>query len=272
MTTYRKVMVMVSQRSGCMSRFASVNKILMSLNTFLETDTKLWVQQFITELAVDAKLTYAIGSGRIVLHLPEDDIVMKIPFTQSGAHQSRVEYEYRHVPEFTDVLEHLAVFDDKLPININPYYEPLITRFDTLINLVGNRSGTIKDLIEQHVIQGLQLDRSPIDYQLLEMLEDIIDNPAHQDKPAYMIGSLITGQTIDELFGSLIRYNFEPSVDICDDNVENFGLTRDDEIIMLDSGIQSEHDFNCVWRDTSELSSTDFNPTQHASFKLSLAN
>lgn len=86
------------------SQYSIVNTILKQINKQASTSQNDNMRSIILNIAKKYG-RFACGSSRAVIILPEDGIVIKVPYTTAGYMQNQIEYDYSNLEYCTEVLE-----------------------------------------------------------------------------------------------------------------------------------------------------------------------
>ena len=86
------------------SQYPIVNTILKQINNQASTSQNKYMYSIILNIA-EKYGQFAYGSSRAVIVLPDDGIVIKVPYTTSGYMQNQIEYDYSNLEYCTEVLE-----------------------------------------------------------------------------------------------------------------------------------------------------------------------
>ena len=216
------------------SQYSIVNTILKQINKQASTSQNDNMRSIILNIAKKYG-RFACGSSRAVIILPEDGIVIKVPYTTAGYMQNQIEYDYSDLEYCTDVLECHDFAGQSNYIIVCPYYKPITERYDELIQDILGIDGTISDIMDIYTCEYINthfeyIDNILISHLMGELLKMDMDLPTQE--VVYQLDSNAVEDAIFELFD-------EYDLDWYDHNIENFGITDKKKVIMLDNGLQS---------------------------------
>ena len=219
------------------SQYSIVNTILKQINKQASTSQNDNMRSIILNIAKKYG-QFACGSSRAVIILPEDGIVIKVPYTTAGYMQNQIEYDYSNLEYCTDVLECHDFANKSNYIIVCPYYQPITERYEELIKDILGVDGTISNIMDIYTDAYIDthfeyIDNILVNHIMNELSEMDMDLSA--ENAIYQLDSETVSDVIFELFD-------EYELDWYDHNIENFGITDKKKVIMLDNGLQSYDD------------------------------
>lgn len=130
------------------SQYSIVDTILNQINNQASTAQNDDIRS-ITRNIANKYGQFACGSSRAVIVLPDNGIVIKVPYTSAGYMQNQIEYDNSNLAHYTEVLERHDFADQSNYIIVCPYYQPIIERYDELVdNIVDGVDVTVSDIME----------------------------------------------------------------------------------------------------------------------------
>ena len=228
------------------SQYSIVDTILNQINSQASTAQNDDMRSIIRNIA-NKYGQFACGSSRAVIVLPDDGIVIKVPYTSAGYMQNQIEYDYSDLEYCTDVLECHDFAGQSNYITVCPYYQPIIERYDELVdNIIDGIDVTVSDIMEIYTDKYIDMHFEGVDTHLVNHIMDDLskmDMDLSAEAAIYEFDSETVGSTIFDLFEE-----YELGWYDCD--ISNFGITDEKKVIMLDAGIQSYGDLlinnNCL--------------------------
>lgn len=219
------------------SQYSIVNTILKQINEQASSSQNDNMRSIILNIAKKYG-RFACGSSRAVIILPEDGIVIKVPYTTAGYMQNQIEYDYSNLEYCTDVLECHDFANQSNYIIVCPYYQPITERYDELIQDILDIDGTISNIMDIYTYEYINTHFEYIDNILIgHIMNELskMDMDLSAENAIYQLDSETVSDVIFELFD-------EYELDWYDHNIENFGITDKKKVIMLDNGLQSYDD------------------------------
>ena len=219
------------------SQYSIVNTILKQINKQASTSQNDNMRSIILNIAKKYG-RFACGSSRAVIILPEDGIVIKVPYTTAGYMQNQIEYDYSNLEYCTEVLECHDFANQSNYILVCPYYQPITERYDELIQNILGIDGTVSNIMDIYTDAYINTHFEYIDNILIgHIMNELskMDMDLSAENAIYKLDSETVSSAIFELFD-------EYDLDWYDHNIENFGITDEKKVIMLDNGLQSYDD------------------------------
>lgn len=262
------------------SKYEDVNKLITNLLELMNDPSKIKPIYFDKRIYPNSNTEsillrykslntpFEIGSGRITFIFESLDLVVKLPYNSGGYSQNQRELEFSNLDEYTDVLESHTLFGKKNFILVNPYYKPVMKRFDELISEVAldyPPTCALEELFSYENLEDVWSHRyEGVDYDLLDYAVQIVaetqylgskfyQRPLEFEEPMEDVVNAFWEIMDDESFGKTLADHFDNWVDT---NCENFGITKDNTYIMLDSGVQSSFELDSIF---NEENNTDYN-------------
>ena len=220
------------------SQYSIVNTILNQINKQASTSQNDDIRSIVCNIAIKYG-RFAYGSSRAVIVLPDDGIVIKVPYVSTGYVQNQIEYEYSDLEYCTDVLERHDFAGQSNYIIVCPYYQPIIERYDELIsNIIDGIDITVSDIMERYTDEYIDTHFEGIDNILVN---HIMYDLSKMDMDSSAEGAIyeFDSETVDPVIFNLFE---EYELGWFDRNVSNFGITDEKKIIMLDNGVRSHDD------------------------------
>lgn len=219
------------------SRYPIVNTILKQINNQASTSQNKYMYSIILNIA-EKYGQFAYGSSRAVIVLPDDGIVIKVPYTNAGYMQNQIEYDYSNLEYCTEVLECHDFAGQSNYIIVCPYYQPITERYEELIKDILGVDGTISNIMDIYTDAYIDthfeyIDNILVNHIMNELSEMDMDLSA--ENAIYKLDSETVENTVFDLFD-------EYELDWYDHNINNFGITDEEKVIMLDNGLQSYDD------------------------------
>ena len=219
------------------SRYPIVNTILKQINNQASTSQNKYMYSIILNIA-EKYGQFAYGSSRAVIVLPDDGIVIKVPYTTAGYMQNQIEYDYSNLEYCTEVLECHDFAGQSNYIIVCPYYQPITERYEELIKDILGVDGTISNIMDIYTDAYIDthfeyIDNILVNHIMNELSEMDMDLSA--ENAIYKLDSETVENTVFDLFD-------EYELDWYDHNINNFGITDEEKVIMLDNGLQSYDD------------------------------
>lgn len=219
------------------SQYPIVNTILKQINEQASTSKDIDMWDIIHDIACENG-EFAYGSSRAVIILPDDKIVIKVPYTTAGYMQNQIEYDYSNLEYCTDVLECHDFAGQDNYIIVCPYYQPILERYDELTSDILSLNGTVSDVMNVYTDNYIDTHFKHIDILLVNhlMIElSKMDMDLSTQDAIYDLNFEKVGRTIFDLFD-------EYELEWYDHNIENFGINDEKNVIMLDNGLQTYDD------------------------------
>lgn len=228
------------------SQYSIVNTILKQINTQASTAQNDNLRYIIRNIA-NKYGKFRCGSSRAVIVLPDDGIVIKVPYMSAGYMQNQIEYDNSNLEHYTDVLECHDFAGQSNYIIVCPYYQPIIERYDELVdNIIDGIDVTVSDIMEIYTDAYIDMHFEGVDNHLVKHIMDDLSNmdmDLSAEAAIYEIDSETVGSAVFDLFEE-----YELGWYDCD--ISNFGITDEKKVIMLDNGIRSHSDLlinnNCL--------------------------
>ena len=219
------------------SQYPIVNTILKQINNQASTSQNKYMYSIILNIA-EKYGQFAYGSSRAVIVLPDDGIVIKVPYTTAGYMQNQIEYDYSNLEYCTEVLECHDFAGQSNYIIVCPYYQPITERYEELIKDILGVDGTISNIMDIYTDAYIDthfeyIDNILVNHIMNELSEMDMDLSA--ENAIYKLDSETVENTVFDLFD-------EYELDWYDHNINNFGITDEEKVIMLDNGLQSYDD------------------------------
>lgn len=219
------------------SQYPIVNTILKQINNQASTSQNKYMYSIILNIA-EKYGQFAYGSSRAVIVLPDDGIVIKVPYTNAGYMQNQIEYDYSNLEYCTEVLECHDFAGQSNYIIVCPYYQPITERYEELIKDILGVDGTISNIMDIYTDAYIDthfeyIDNILVNHIMNELSEMDMDLSA--ENAIYKLDSETVENTVFDLFD-------EYELDWYDHNINNFGITDEEKVIMLDNGLQSYDD------------------------------
>ena len=219
------------------SQYPIVNTILKQINNQASTSQNKYMLSIILNIA-EKYGQFASGSSRAVIVLPDDGIVIKVPYTTAGYMQNQIEYDYSNLEYCTEVLECHDFAGQSNYIIVCPYYQPITERYEELIRDILGIDGTVSNIMD--IYTDAYIDKH------FEYIDNILVNHIMYEL-SKMDMDLSAENAIDELDSEKVENVVfdlfdEYELDWYDHNINNFGITDEDKVIMLDNGLQSYDD------------------------------
>lgn len=221
------------------SQYQIVNTILKQINEQASTSQNKYMYSIILNIA-EKYGQFAYGSSRAVIVLPDDGIVIKVPYTNAGYMQNQIEYDYSNLEYCTEVLECHDFAGQSNYIIVCPYYQPITERYEELIKDILDVDDTISNIMDIYTDAYIDthfeyIDNILVNHIMNELSEMDMDLSA--ENAIYELDSEKVGRTIFDLFD-------EYELEWYDHNIENFGINDEKNVIMLDNGLQSYDDLS----------------------------
>lgn len=220
------------------SKYDIVNEIIREIEKKASSSKQVDMYNIVSDIA-DKYGEFACGSSRAVIVLPNDKIVIKVPYTESGYMQNKIEYDYSNLEYCTDVDECHDFAGNKNYIIVCPYYETIINRYNRLLTEILTGNKTASEIMNIYTDDYISKMYDKIDYILVNhLLVEVSRFESHitASEMHYYIDSDRVENTIFEIFN-------ENELEWYDHNIDNFGIdTNTQRIIMIDSGLQSYSD------------------------------
>lgn len=202
---------------------------------------------------------YEIGSGRVAVIFKDEGFVIKVPYNMGGVQQNQEELARCGEDETTDVIDSRILFGYEAFILVNPYYQPVMERFDELIASVLNTHSDAKrldDVVSYEMLDEISENLSEVDFDILDYAVGLVADNEHRllDHDGTDDCALVTEfwELVDEhAFGTHLANNFSGWVDL---NAQNFGITESEQYILLDAGLTSEHQLHMIFSDVGSES------------------
>lgn len=220
------------------SQYSIVNTILKQINTQASTAQNVAMRSIIRNIA-NKYGQFACGSSRAVIVLPDDGIVIKVPYMSAGYMQNQIEYDNSNLEHYTEVIECHDFAGQSNYIIVCPYYQPIIERYDELVdNIMDGVDVTVSDIMEIYTDAYIDRHFECVDNLLVKhIMYDLskMDMDLSAEAAIYETDSETVGPVIFDLFEE-----YELGWYDCD--ISNFGITDEKKVIMLDNGIRSHSD------------------------------
>ena len=219
------------------SQYPIVNTILKQINNQASTSQNKYMYSIILNIA-EKYGRFAYGSSRAVIVLPDDGIVIKVPYTTAGYMQNQIEYDCSNLEYCTEVLECHDFAGQSNYIIVCPYYQPIIERYEELVMDILGIDGTVSNIMD--IYTDAYIDKH------FEYIDNILVNHI-MNELSKMDMDLSAENAIDELDSETVENAVfdlfdEYELDWYDHNINNFGITDEEKVIMLDNGLQSYDD------------------------------
>ena len=192
---------------------------------------------------------YEVGSGRLVIILKDEGIVVKFPYNEGGYNQNLREWEYANSDGITDVIETHTLFNKEHFVLVNPYYTPVLEHFDNLISEITKdipEYTALTDVFSYENLDNWYQMYEGVNHDMLEyavyLVADLIDG----DEPVEDVNNEFWENFDDYAFAQHLADNFSGFIDT---NCENFGVTDDNTYILLDAGLQSHADLHAIFEE-----------------------
>lgn len=219
------------------SRYPIVNTILKQINSQASTSQNKYMYSIILNIA-EKYGQFAYGSSRAVIVLPDDGIVIKVPYTTAGYMQNQIEYDYSNLEYCTEVLECHDFAGQSNYIIVCPYYQPITERYEELNRDILGVDGTISNIMDIYTDAYIDTHFEYIDNILVNHIMNELskmDMDLSTQDAIYELDSETVENAVFDLFD-------EYELDWYDHNINNFGITDEEKVIMLDNGLQSYDD------------------------------
>lgn len=220
------------------SKYDIVNKIIREIENKASSSKQMEIYDIVEEIA-NRYGDFAYGSSRAVIILPNDKIVIKVPYTESGYMQNQIEYDYSNLEYCTDVYECHDFAGNDNYIIVCPYYESVMHRYDRLISEILIGDMTAREIIDLYTDEYIAKNYENIDYMLVNhVLVEVSKFESH-----ITASEIYYNIDIDRLETTIFDIFDEYELDWYDHNIENFGINHETQtVIMMDSGLQSYDD------------------------------
>ncbi len=219
------------------SQYPIVNTILKQINNQASTSQNKYMYSIILNIA-EKYGRFAYGSSRAVIVLPDDGIVIKVPYTTAGYMQNQIEYDYSNLEYCTEVLECHDFAGQSNYIIVCPYYQPITERYEELNRDILGVDGTISNIMDIYTDAYIDTHFEYIDNILVDHIMNELskmDMDLSTQDAIYELDSETVENAVFDLFD-------EYELDWYDHNINNFGITDEEKVIMLDNGLQSYDD------------------------------
>lgn len=175
------------------------------------------------------------GSGRIVITLPDDGIVIKFAKSPAGAYQNEEEYNNRDDEWMPTVYEMLPLNGMTNVILINKYVTPLENRIDQLMEHIDDCTTKVTTIGKaKHILDKLiTSSSSPVD----KAIYHAIYTSANEMNGLYNYQNW-SRNSLDEVHENIMKEFADNYGDFVDRCIENFGIDNE-TIVLLDGGITS---------------------------------
>ena len=221
------------------SQYSIVDTILNQINSQASTAQNDDIRSITRNIAIKYG-RFAYGSSRAVIVLPDDGIVIKVPYVSTGYVQNQIEYEYSDLEYCTDVLECHDFAGQSNYIIVCPYYQPITERYEELIRDIIGIDGTVSNIMDIYTDAYIDkhfeyIDNILVNHIMYELSKMDMDLSAEN-----AIDELDSEKVENVVFDLFEEYEYE--LDWYDHNINNFGITDEEKVIMLDNGLQSYDD------------------------------
>lgn len=214
----------------------AIQAFLTELETTVSREPDLRLSFLYQTLAQKYDYPIAFGSSRAAIVFEPHNLVIKLPITRYGVIQNANEYVVCHQPDNTDVLARLPLFGKPNYINLVPYYQPILTRFNTVIaTLEPKQSWTLEALISAYDESDPLI--ATVDDQLMAVIMQAFTKMVSINDAAcdLTIHQAVQHLNEDLLMGYILQTRSD--ADWFDPNPSNFGFDASDNLIMLDAGL-----------------------------------
>lgn len=214
----------------------AIQVFLTELETTVSRDPDLRLSFLYQTLAQKYDYPIAFGSSRAAIVFESHSLVLKLPVTRYGAIQNSNEYAVRHQPDNTDVLARLPLFGKPNYINLVPYYQPILTRFNSVIATLEPKAlWTIEALINAYDESDPSI--ATVDDQMMDVIMTAFTKMLLINDVVYdlTVREAIPHLNEDLLMSYILKTRSDDNW--FDPNPTNFGFDASDNLIMLDAGL-----------------------------------
>lgn len=234
-----------------MTNYDEVTNIINELRYRLPRSSNN-INEIVRDICDDEKLKRPeSGSGRLVIVLKEQGIVIKIPYNYGGLRQNNNEVN-DVVDGYAKTIESHTLFDRKDFLIVCEYCEPIQHELDRIIShyqtIINRQQKTPRRLLNKILAKPLETHHHLIAQLVYDEVKDINDVDESAQYNIDRISSRLDYLSSDYLEDELTEaYNEIYEHEYIDNNPDNFAISSEGELVMLDGGIKSRSELcECI--------------------------